>query len=396
MLVEMTVMPRRSRAGDSLLPALVVLACLGPFSPVLAEIREQQPTIAQMDGSTASLQGLPLGLESAELFVPKSNPMTPGKIELGRLLFFDTRLSADDSIACATCHSPAKGFSDNLRVSSGIQGRQGTRNAPTIINRVSKAQQFWDGRAASLEEQAKGPIINPLEMGMLDLAAVTGKVASIEGYRKLFQEVFGREVNIEDIARAIASFERTLVSGNSRWDQFSAGDESALTDPERRGLAVFRAKGRCNQCHSGWNLTDEKFHNIGVGWDKEPIDKGRSAVTGKERHSGAFKTPMLREIALTAPYMHDGSLGTLEEVVDYYSEGVISNPYLDPEMARPALSMQETIDLYEKSLQSGEQVSIPVKKLNLTKREKADLVAFLQALNGEGWKSVQVPNAFPE
>lgn len=394
MKVRRNLQPKLS--GRSLFPMLVALAGLASCSPALAENRDPQASSGAGYGSSESSRALPLGLESAEYLVPENNPMTPAKIELGRLLFFDKRLSADDSVACATCHSPIKGFSDNLRVSSGIQGRQGDRNAPTIINRFSKSQQFWDGRAASLEEQAKGPLINPLEMGMPDLAAVSEKVASIEGYRELFQDVFGREVNMDDIAKAIASFERTIVSGNSRWDRFNAGDVAALTVAERRGVVVFNGKGRCHQCHSGWNLTDENFHNIGVGWDTDPVDKGRFVVTGKKPHTGAFKTPTLREIARTAPYMHDGSFNTLEEVVDYYSDGVISNPFLDVEMVRPALSLQETLDLYDESSRFGKQVPLPVKMLNLTKPEKADLVAFMQSLNGEGWQQVREPQAFPE
>jgi cytochrome c peroxidase len=233
-------------------------------------------------------------------------------------------------------------------------------------------------------------------MGMPNLAAVTQKIASIKGYRKLFQEVYAEPVGIDGIAKAIASFERTLLSGNSRWDQFIAGDTAALTTPERRGLGVFIGKGRCNQCHSGWNLTDEKFHNIGIGWDGEPIDQGRFAVTGEARHTGAFKTPTLREISRTAPYMHDGSFETLEEVVDYYSEGVISNPFLDVEMVRPARLLEETMSLYDESSQSGESVSVRVKTLNLTEREKADLVAFMGALEGEGWQQAREPDSFPE
>ncbi len=344
----------------------------------------------------ASAPPLPLGLEAAAYFEPADNPVTTAKVELGRLLFFDRRLSANDSIACASCHSPAHGLSDGLKVSSGIQGRRGGRNAPTIINRFSNSSQFWDGRAASLEAQAKGPLTSPLEMGMPDLAAVTKKVASIGGYRKPFREVFGRDINIDDIVRAIASYERTIVSGNSRWDRFNAGDREAMTEAEQRGLALFTGKARCSQCHSGWNLTDEKFHNIGVGWDKQPVDEGRFAITGRARDTGAFKTPTLREIARTAPYMHDGSIGTLGEVVDYYSDGVISNPFLAVELARPALSLEETIRLYGERSKLGREVAVPVKELNLTKGEKADLIAFLHALGGEGWQHVREPRAFPD
>lgn len=387
---------RLNMAGASVSPILIVCVAVAASSPSLAENPNQRLSAEQSHGITGLSRILPLGLESAEFYVPTNNPATRAKIELGRLLFFDTRLSADDSIACASCHSPDKGFSDNLRVSLGIHGQLGARNAPTTLNRFSSSLQFWDGRAESLEAQAKGPLVNPLEMGMPDLAAVTRKIASIDGYRKRFQAVFAAEVSIDGISKAIAAFERTMISGNSRWDQFNAGDLSALTIPERRGLAVFTGKGRCDQCHSGWNLTDEKFHNIGIGWDKEPVDVGRLAVTGKKRDNGSFKTPTLREISRTAPYMHDGRFGTLEEVVDYYNEGVIANPFLDAEMVRPALFLQKTLDSSDGSSQSEENASVVVKELNLTALEKSDMVAFLGALEGEGWQHAREPNSFPE
>ncbi|MCP4908533.1 MAG: cytochrome-c peroxidase [bacterium] len=348
--------------------------------------------------SEGAIGALPLGLELAEAVTAEDNPTTRAKITLGRLLFFDKRLSVDDSVACASCHSPAAGFSDNLRVSFGIDRRQGERNAPTAINRFASSRQFWDGRAASLEEQATGPLINPLEMGMPDLGAVTRKIAAIEGYQELFHEVFAQPVSIDGIAKAIASFERALVSGNSRWDKFDAGIIDVLTIPERRGLGIFFGKGRCDQCHSGWNLTDEKFHNIGVGFDEEPIDSGRLVVTGKTRDTGAFKTPTLREITRTAPYMHDGRFETLEEVVDYYSEGVISNPFLDVEMLRSGGQLAKAIGLTGERSPPGGATPAPVAAatLDLTAREKADLVAFMGAFEGEGWQWAKAPDSFPQ
>lgn len=387
---------RLNMPGASVSPILIVLVAVAVSLPSLTENRDQPLSAKQNHEILGPSRVLPLGLESAEYYVPKNNPATRAKIELGRLLFFDKRLSADDSVACASCHSPDKGFSDNLRVSLGIHGRLGRRNAPTTLNRFSKSRQFWDGRAESLEEQAKGPLVNPLEMGMRDLAAVVRKIASIEGYRILFQEVFAGAVSIDGITKAIAAFERTMISGNSRWDQFNAGDRSALTIPERRGLVVFTGKGRCNQCHSGWNLTDEKFHNIGIGWDNEPVDAGRLAVTGKKMDKGSFKTPTLREISRTAPYMHDGRFGTLEEVVDYYNEGVIANPFLDVEMVRPALLLHEMLDSSDGSSQPEENASVAVKELHLSDLEKSDVVAFLGALEGDGWRHAREPDSFPE
>ncbi len=340
-------------------------------------------------------QQLPLGLTPESIHIPADNPLTRDKVELGWLLFFDVRLSADDSVACATCHSPEKAFADNIRVSTGIDGRQGTRNTPAVINRVGDSEQFRDGRAATLEEQAKVPLINPLELGMPNYEAVVEKVKSISGYRVLFERVFGSEVNIEDLARAIASFERTIVSWNSRWDQFITGDEAVLTDSEMRGLIVFQGKGRCIQCHSGWNLADEKYHNIGIGWDLPEPDEGRFVVTKIDRDRGAFRTPTLRDVALTGPYMHDGRFDTLEQVVEYYSNGVIANPYLDVEMRRSNLSLEETLELYNQENRSDRK-AFPVQKLDLTQQDSADLVAFMSALAGEGWQDIGPPDSFPK
>lgn len=341
------------------------------------------------------LISLPLGLEAKDYYIPEDNPQSADKIELGRLLFFDKRLSVDNTVACASCHSPAKAFTDNLPVSLGINNEQGSRNAPTVINRVSETLHFWDGRAQSLEDQAKGPLTNPLEMGMPDLETVSRKIASIEGYRNWFMRVFNRAVNIDDIARAIASFERTVVSGNSRWDQFKAGNSLALTEAERRGLEIFENKGRCSQCHTGWNLTDEKYHNIGIDWDTSRIDLGRYAVTGETKDIGAFKTPTLREIALTAPYMHDGRFSTLRQVVDYYNFNIIANPYLDPELQRPILSLLETLEFYSESNEPDSSGSLTMKNINLTMQEERDLVAFLRTLSGEGWQNIEPPDTFP-
>jgi len=356
---------------------------------------EKKSSTAKSVGLDRLSQQLPLGLTPDGLHIPADNPLTPTKVELGRLLFFDVRLSADGSVACATCHSPEKAFAYDSRVSTGINGRAGTRNTPAVINRIGDAEQFRDGRAATLEEQAKVPLINPLELGMPDYEAVVAKVNGISGYRDLFERAFDREVNIEDLARAIASFERTIVSWNSRWDQFITGDETVLTDSEMRGLIVFQGKGRCSQCHSGWNLADEKFHNIGIGWDSPEPDEGRFAVTKNDKDRGAFRTPTLRDVALTGPYMHDGRFDTLEQVVDYYSNGVIANPYLDMEMRRSNLSLEETLELYSQENRSKRKV-FPVQKLDLTQQDTADLVAFMLALAGEGWQDIGAPDSFPK
>ena len=376
---------------------LLILSVLvfGLWSSAQAIQPEKKSSTAKTDGLDRLSQQLPLGLTRDGIHIPADNPLTPEKVELGRLLFFDVRLSADDSVACATCHSPEKAFADNSRVSTGIYGRHGTRNTPAVINRVGDAEQFRDGRAATLEEQAKVPLINPSELGMPSHDAVVEKVKGISGYRDLFERSFGRDVNVDDIARAIASFERTIVSWDSRWDQFITGNAAVLSDSEMRGLIVFQGKGRCIQCHSGWNLADEKYHNIGIGWDSPEPDEGRFAVTKNDKDRGAFRTPTLRDVALTGPYMHDGRFDTLEQVVDYYSNGVIANPYLDVEMRRSNLSLEETLELYSQENRS-ERKGLPVQQLDFTPQDTADLVAFMSALAGTGWQDIGAPDSFPQ
>jgi cytochrome c peroxidase len=342
---------------------------------------------------------LPEGLDRDAYYVPSDNPMTKEKVELGRSLFFDTRLSFDNTVSCATCHSPRFAFADGQRVSLGVNAQEGVRNAPTVINRAFSREQFWDGRASSLEEQSKGPLVNPVEMAMPSLDFVENKLRGIKGYREWFKRVFGRELNIDDVARAIAAFERTILSGNSRFDRFRAGDATALNDSERRGLALFEGKARCSQCHSGFNFTDEKYHNIGIDWDTSLIDLGRYKVSGEKLDFGAFKTPTLREIAHTAPYMHNGTFTSLEEVVSFYNKGGVANPFLDVEMRRPKRTLEEILRYYEEEKESKEgkkrSGQIELARLNLTKQEQADLVAFLKALSGEGWQHVRPPESFP-
>jgi len=307
---------------------------------------------------------VPLGLNEADLVIPADNPLTPAKVALGRQLYFDTRLSANGTVACATCHSPRFGFTDGQPVSTGIKGQKGGRSAPSTINRAFSTLQFWDGRAASLEEQATGPMVNPIEMGNPSHAAVVERLKQIVGYREAFQRVFGTgDFTIEHVAKAIAAYERTNLSGNAPLDRFRAGDNTALSEAAQRGLALFEGKARCVRCHTPGTFTDEQFHNLGVGMVKPQPDLGRYDITKQEQAKGAFKTPTLRDSALTAPYFHDGSAQTLEEVVEYYNKGGIQNPYLSKEM-------------------------VP---LNLTAQEKADLVAFLQSLTGDIAFAVFVP-----
>ena len=316
----------------------------------------------------------PLGLPP--IFWPEDNPYTPAKRELGWLLYFDARLSSDGSVSCATCHRPDKAFGDGAPVSTGIGGQKGGRSAPTVINRAYSMAQFWDGRAATLEDQAKGPIANPIEMtsrkdNSSAHQACVDTLRGIPGYVKRFEQVFGtKNFTIDHVAQAIATFERTVLSGNAPYDRYKAGDKKAMTEAQVRGMNVFFDKAQCDRCHIGFNFTDGSYMNIGIGMDKPNPDLGRYLVSKREEDKGAFKTPTLREIEHTGPYMHDGSLKTLEEVVEHYDKGGIKNPWLNEQM----------------------------KPLKLTKQEKADLVSFMRALSGEGWQQIRAPGSkeFPQ
>lgn len=255
---------------------------------------------------------------------PENNPLTPEKIETGRRLFADPRLSRDGTIACTSCHDPARAFTRPEAVSPGVFGRLGRRNAPTVVNRAWGRVFFWDGRAASLEEQVLRPIEDPNEMD-LPLAEASRRVG----------------MPPDDMARALASYIRSLVSGNAPFDRFVSGERTALTLEEREGLRLFQGRGNCTFCHEGPNFTDEKLHNTGVAWAPADeasgqaghiLDEGGAGAGGPPTARGAFKTPTLREVGRTSPYMHDGSLATLEDVAAFYNRGGRPNPYLDPDM----------------------------------------------------------------
>lgn len=296
---------------------------------------------------------VPVGLQKP--FVPADNPVTDAKVDLGKALYFDQRLSADGTVSCATCHNPKKGWTDRLPVSAGIKGQKGGRSAPTVLNSAFMELQFWDGRAATLEEQAKGPIQNPIEMGFTHELAVSA-LSKVRGYRPMFKAAFGDEaVTIDRVAQAIAAFERTVLTGNAPYDLGQAGDARAMSPAAQRGLKLFFGKANCSVCHTGFNFSNSDFHNIGVGMDKPNPDLGRYEIVKIDEKRGAFKTPTLRNLRDTAPYMHDGSQKTLEEVVEFYDRGGEKNPWLDKE----------------------------IKPLNLTAAEKKDLVEFLDALNGD-------------
>lgn len=286
--------------------------------------------------------------------LPADNPQTDAKVRLGHQLYFDTRLSADNTISCASCHKPDHGWADTGAFSEGVGHVKGGRNSPSVLNSAYSVLQFWDGRAVDLEKQAVGPIQNPVEMQMTMVEALD-RLKTIPGYVTQFKEVFGTEPNEDGVAKAIAAFERTVVQRDTPYDRYLGGDRKAMSSSAVRGMMVFNGKGHCTPCHSGPYFSDGRFHNLGVGYGKgQYADKGRWDVTKDPKDIGAFKTPGLRGVAETPPYMHDGSEATLEDVMDVYDKGGIPNPNLDPAM-------------------------LP---LNLTDREKRDLVEFMKALSG--------------
>ena len=313
---------------------------------------------------------IPFGLEESAAVIPADNPLTTEKVELGRILFFDKRLSQDNTIACASCHLSTNAFTDGKPVATGIRGQKGGRSAPVSFNRVFSNAQFWDGRAPTLEAQSVGPFTNPIEHGFPSYDVMNAKMMKIAGYRKLFKAAFGDDtITTDRVGKAIASFQRTVLSGNSPADRFDQGQEAgAIPEAAQKGLLLFRDKARCTKCHSGFNFTDEKFHNIGIGWDDNKVDLGRYMVTSNAEELGAFKTPTLREISRSAPYMHDGRFKTLEEVVNFYNKGGVKNPHQDP-------------------------LILP---LELTDEEKSNLIAFLRTLTGEGWQQATAPKSFPK
>jgi len=336
-------MTKKAFAAGTLLPAAFLLAA-GPGS---------------------APPKLPLGL--LPISWPADNPYSAAKAELGRTLYFDKRLSFDGSVSCASCHSPQFGFADGSPVSSGIKGQKGGRSAPTVINRAWSLAQFWDGRAPSLEAQAVGPMANPIEMGNTH-AALVQTLRGISGYKPLFKAAFDDEnVTLDHVAKAIATFERTIVSGDSPYDRWKAGQANAMSASAVRGYKVFQ-KAQCDACHEGHNFTSNMYSNLGVGIDKPKPDLGRFEITKDPSDWGAFKTPTLREVEHTGPYMHDGSLKTLEEVVDYYDKGGTPNKNVDSH----------------------------IKPQHLTPQEKTDLVSFLKALSGKGWQNITEPASFPQ
>ncbi len=351
-------------------------------------------SVAKMNAAQPSAS-VPLGLPA--ITYPKDNPQTPEKVALGELLFNEKRFSTTKEVSCSTCHLPEKAFTDSpLEVSEGIDKLTGTRNAPTVLNSVFATTFFWDGRSPSLEDQALHPFVNPVEMGLKDHQPILDIVRSNPDYRKRFKAVFGKSGNaitMNEVTKAIAAFERTIISGNSPFDRwYYGGEEDALTKVQKRGFNLFVNEGRCVSCHvieqTQAIFTDNLFHNIGVGindiqkdvpklageflqadatasevdikvlTDKRTSELGRFAISRNFDGLGAFRTPTLRNIAVTAPYMHDGSLETLKEVVEHYNNGGVTNEG-DP---------------------VNDFLSGGIRPLNLSEAQIDDLVAFMESL----------------
>ena len=297
---------------------------------------------------------LPKGLASyAEMNVPADNPMTPEKVALGRQLFFDKRLSGDESRSCYSCHVCEKGLTDGLPKAVGAFNKQLPRSSPTLWNIGYHEAFYWDGRSPSLEKQAmaawKGGNMGA-EGKEQEIAA---RVNALKGYKDQFQKVFGGDATPENMMQAICAYERTIITGDTPWDKWKAGDQSAMQGAVARGWQVFQ-DAKCTNCHDGALFTDQQYHNVGVGMDKPEPDLGRGKITNKPEEAGAFKTPTLRDVAKSAPYFHDGSIATLEEAVDFMLGGGRPNPHLDT-----------------KNLQ----------KRTLTKEQRDDLLAFLRSLS---------------
>jgi cytochrome c peroxidase len=339
--------------------------------------------------------GFPAALTAS--VIPPGSPLTPTIVALGEKLFFDSRLSGDGTVACASCHDPARAFTDGKPTSVGIQGRTGQRNAPTVLNALYNKTQFWDGRVHTLEQQAALPITNLFEMGAASIGDAVSSIAGDKDYQSQFMQAYGRGVNEKDMLRAIATYERTLVSFDSPFDHFIAGDANAISDSAKRGWELFNGKARCNLCHALTDkqrdvtvFTDNDFHNIGIGIIRHhvvPLARqaehdlaqghlpdidaaaimsetsvlGRFLITKKQSDIASFKTPDLRNVLMTAPYFHDGVMQTLWDAMDHYNKGDgLTNPWLDED----------------------------IRPLALTELEIDDVVAFLVSLTSSQYKTV--------
>ena len=304
---------------------------------------------------------------------PKNNKMTPGRVALGKLLYFDTRLSVDNTVSCATCHDPKRGWTDQLPTSKavGFEGRVGPRNSPVVLNTAYQRHQFWDGRVKSLEQQALGPIEADVEMNM-PLGKLVPKLKSIKGYVKLFEKAYpGEGLTKESIAKAIASFERTVVSTESPFDKYAKGDKNAISKDAKEGFTLFKGKAHCIDCHDGWNFTDGSFQNIGLNdGNLSGKELGRYNVKNRAAWYGVFKTPTLRDVTKSYPYFHDGSVKTLEEATVICASG----------------------GRYEHGVKNK---SDAMRDRALTREEVDKIVLFMKSLTGPDM-DLAIPTKFPQ
>ncbi|MGJ7922024.1 cytochrome-c peroxidase [Neobacillus sp. LXY-4] len=337
--------------------SLIACSNIEEVSPP-TKVKEQEETkkeSKELDPKVilASLQNHSMVAPLGDIPIPEDNPMNPEVLKLGKALFFDPRLSGNNEVSCATCHDPNLGYGDNRPTFKKIDGTEGARNSPTVINSGYYTSNFWDGRASSLEEQALGPIENPNEMNQ-KLVELIPELKGIEGYDALFKAAFSEGITEQNIAKALAAFQRQIVVKDTRYDQFLNGDTEALSQQELRGLNLFTGKAFCVTCHNGPNLSDNKFYNIGTKTE----DEGRYTITKIEGDLGRFRTPSLYGITHTAPYMHNGSIATLEEVIEFYDRGGDGHP-------NTSFFMKQFM-----------------KPVGLSSEEKADLLAFLKTLGG--------------
>lgn len=338
-------MPSSARRLVALVRCLTIVGL-----SVLAYAAHAEPTQAEMQAMKASYE------RPKVVPFPKSNPFSPAKLALGQQLFYDTRLSGNGTMSCASCHNQPHAWGDGMPTGIGSKGNRLGRRSPTILNLAWAELLFWDGRADTLEDQALGPIQNPDEMNQT-LPVLVAELNKVPAYKKAFAAAFpGEAIAPDTVAKAIATFERTVVSGAAPFDRWIEGDEAAIDASAKRGFVVFNTTGHCAACHSGWRFTDDSFQDIGM----RSSDKGRGAVIeGVAQLSFAFKTPGLRNVAERAPYMHDGSIATLEDVVAHYVDGFIRRASLSPE----------------------------IHTLSLTEKDRADLVAFLKTLSSPDSKA---------
>lgn len=346
----MTSISRRDRVLLGVLVAIPVIAVETRARREPAIEQEATVAVAQPESVSGPPVVPPLGLD-LYLPAPPDNPITAEKLTLGRSLFNEPRLSADGQTSCATCHQPERAFTDGRRVAQGVFGRAGRRNVPSIFNRAYGTSFAWDGRAATLEEQVRRAIAGSRDLG-LPVNVAVDRLSADARYAAAFDASFAAPISGDRLVQAIATFVRGALSGSSPFDRFFAGDSTALSLAARRGYALFNSQARCGRCHAGPLFSDEDLHNTGVGWGR---DGGRFEVTGQPWDRGRFKTPSLRNVSLSAPYMHDGSLPTIEAVVEFYDRGGGRNPNLDS----------------------------AIRPLRLSPEQRSDLVAFLRALEGQ-------------